>query len=83
MNPRTFARRFRQSTGQTPARFVEAVRVEAARFHLEGGVRSLDDVAAACGLGREDTPRRSFVRLLGTTPAAYRENHARGQAYLS
>jgi transcriptional regulator GlxA family with amidase domain len=30
-------------------------------------------VAARCGFGSEETMRRSFLRLLGATPQAYRE----------
>jgi transcriptional regulator GlxA family with amidase domain len=72
MSERSFIRHYRQATGMTPARAIEQVRVESARHMLELG-RPVKRVAANCGFGSEETMRRSFLRLLGTTPQAYRE----------
>lgn len=72
LSERHFSRVFRQETGTTPAAFVEAARVEAARRLLEGTDEPLDRVAAASGLGSPETLHRVFRRRLGTTPAAYR-----------
>jgi transcriptional regulator GlxA family with amidase domain len=82
LSPRQFARRFRAETGQTPAKFVERARVEAARRRLEAGAQSVKVVAAACGFGTVEHMRRSFVRLLGVSPDSYRARFrpARGGA---
>jgi len=72
MSPRNFARVFTKQTGQTPARFVEQIRLEAARQRLEQGRETLDEVAFACGLGNALTLRRTFERQLGVTPSEYR-----------
>ncbi|NUW46513.1 GlxA family transcriptional regulator [Nonomuraea rhodomycinica] len=72
LSERHFARVFRKETGVTPAAYVEAARVEAARRLLEGTDEPLGQVAAACGLGSVETLHRAFRRRLGTTPAAYR-----------
>jgi transcriptional regulator GlxA family with amidase domain len=72
MSERSFVRHYRQATGATPARAVEQIRVEAARRMLEQG-GPVKRVAARCGFGSEETMRRSFLRLLGATPQAYRE----------
>ncbi|GAA2216006.1 DJ-1/PfpI family protein [Nonomuraea monospora] len=72
LSERHFARVFRKETGSTPAGYVEAARVEAARRLLEGTDEALDRVAQACGLGSAETLHRAFRRRLGTTPAAYR-----------
>ncbi|WP_354643795.1 GlxA family transcriptional regulator [Kitasatospora camelliae] len=72
LSERHFARVFRQETGTTPAAFVEAVRVEAARRLLESTDQSLDRVATACGLGSVETLHRALRKQIGTTPAAYR-----------
>ena len=69
---RHFSRVFRLETGMTPAAFVEAARVEAARDLLETTDRSLRDIATACGLGSVETLHRAFRRCTGTTPAEYR-----------
>jgi transcriptional regulator GlxA family with amidase domain len=72
MSERSFVRHYRRSTGTTPARAIERIRVEAARQVLEQGL-PVKRVAARCGFGSEETMRRSFLRLLGATPRAYRE----------
>jgi transcriptional regulator GlxA family with amidase domain len=72
MSERHFARAFHAETGLTPARFVEAVRVEAARRRLEESAELVTAIAAACGFGTTETMRRSFVRSLGVGPAEYR-----------
>ncbi|MFF4340915.1 GlxA family transcriptional regulator [Kitasatospora sp. NPDC001540] len=73
LSERHFARVFRQETGTTPAAYVEAARLEAARRLLEGTDEPLERVAAASGLGSVETLHRTVRRRLGTTPAAYRK----------
>ena len=73
MSPRHFARCFRAETGTTPAHAIERLRVEAARAALEGGEPSVQRVAAGCGFGSTERMRRSFQRLLGRPPAAFRK----------
>ncbi|MFD9904385.1 GlxA family transcriptional regulator [Streptomyces sp. NPDC059063] len=72
LSERHFARVFTQETGTSPAAYVEAARIEAARRLLETTDRPLDQVAAAAGLGSVETLHRAFKRQLATTPAAYR-----------
>ncbi len=73
MSPRNFARAFLRETGETPARYVRRVRIEAARRELEGGGRSIEQVASLCGFGTGETMRRSFISQLRVTPSDYRE----------
>ncbi|QEV21632.1 GlxA family transcriptional regulator [Streptomyces alboniger] len=72
LSERHFARVFKQETGTSAADYVEAARVEAARRLLESTDRSLEQVAAAAGLGSVETLHRAFRRQLAITPAAYR-----------
>jgi transcriptional regulator GlxA family with amidase domain len=72
MSPRNFARAFRAQTGITPARYVESVRLEAARRRLEESGEPIAAVASACGFGAAETMRRSFLRALQVGPAEYR-----------
>jgi transcriptional regulator GlxA family with amidase domain len=72
MSARHFARAFRAETGMTPARYVERVRLEAARRHLEEGSEAVAAIALRCGFGTAETMRRAFLRLLGVGPAEYR-----------
>ncbi len=77
LSPRHFARLFRSEVGLTPAAWVEAARVSAARHLLEGGKEAPKQVAALCGFADADTLRRAFARHVGVTPAEYRKRHAR------
>jgi transcriptional regulator GlxA family with amidase domain len=76
MSPRTFARTFAAEVGTTPAAYVQAARVEAARRLLESTDRSTAEVARACGFGTVETMHRSFRRTVHTTPAQYRRHFA-------
>ena len=73
MSPRHFSRVFAAEVGLSPGRFVEGVRVEAARRRLEESGRSVDEVADEVGFGTSETMRRAFLRQIGVGPAAYRE----------
>ncbi len=59
MSPRNFARAFRAQTGVTPARYVESVRLEAARRRLEETAEPVQGIAHACGFRerRDDAPQ--------------------------
>jgi transcriptional regulator GlxA family with amidase domain len=72
MSPRNFARLFREQVGETPAKYVERARLDAARRHLEEDDDKVDSVAAATGFGTAETLRRTMKRHMATTPEAYR-----------
>jgi transcriptional regulator GlxA family with amidase domain len=72
MSPRHFARAFAAETGVTPARYVEQVRLEAARLHLEDTATPVATIAVTCGFGTPETMRRAFLRALQVGPAEYR-----------
>jgi transcriptional regulator GlxA family with amidase domain len=72
MSERSFSRHYAEATGQTPARAIERLRVEAARHLLSDSGLPVKRIAQRCGLGSEETMRRSFLRLLGVTPQDYR-----------
>jgi transcriptional regulator GlxA family with amidase domain len=73
MSPRNFARAFRKEVGVTPAVYVEAARVEAARVALDGSREPIETIARRCGFGTVETMRRAFHRRLGVGPSSYRE----------
>jgi transcriptional regulator GlxA family with amidase domain len=72
MSERNFARAFRTELGMTPAAYIEAARVEAARMALESGTAPVETVARQAGFGTVETMRRAFHRRLGVGPAEYR-----------
>jgi transcriptional regulator GlxA family with amidase domain len=72
MSERNFTRCFTAEVGVTPARYVERIRVETARRLLEDTDDGVDAIAAASGFGTAETMRRTFLRLVHTTPTEYR-----------
>lgn len=72
MSERSFSRHYAQATGQTPARAIERLRVEAARRLLSESRTPIKRIMQRCGFGSEETMRRSFLRLLAVTPQDYR-----------
>jgi len=72
MSERSFSRRYLEAAGLTPTRAVERLRVEAARRQLQDLRIPIKRIARRCGFGSEETMRRSFLRLLSTTPQDYR-----------
>jgi transcriptional regulator GlxA family with amidase domain len=75
MSSRNFSRAFASETGITPARYVERVRLEAARRALEDTAQPIATVAETCGFGTPETMRRTFIRALGVAPAEYRRRY--------
>ncbi|MEM9557249.1 MAG: helix-turn-helix domain-containing protein [Acidobacteriota bacterium] len=73
MSLRNFSRVFRREVGQTPAAFVERLRVEAVRRLLEETDQSLNAIATRCGFGSADSMRRSFYRVVKVAPSDYRQ----------
>ncbi|MDD5169940.1 MAG: GlxA family transcriptional regulator [Syntrophales bacterium] len=78
MSPRNFARVFVRELGITPARYVERLRLEAARQDLERTDKSLEEIASVCGFGSAELMRRAFHRGLGISPGRYRDHFGGG-----
>jgi AraC family transcriptional regulator, transcriptional activator FtrA len=80
MSPRTFARRFTESTGTTPLRWLHHQRVARAQELLEVTDLGIDGIAARVGFGTATNLRQHFRRVTTTTPAAYRQRFRRRPA---
>jgi transcriptional regulator GlxA family with amidase domain len=78
LSPRQFSRAFRAETGQSPAKAVENLRVEAARLMMERSRHPIDVIAQQTGFADRDRMRRAFLRAFGQPPQAMRRN-ARAQ----
>jgi transcriptional regulator GlxA family with amidase domain len=74
LSPRQFSRAFRAETGQSPARAVENLRVEAARLMMEQSRHPIDVIARQTGFADRDRMRRAFLRAFGQPPQAIRRN---------
>lgn len=72
MSTRNFSRVFRQETDMTPAQFVDAARLDAARRLLQDTSGTLQKIADASGFTSISAMRRIFTRDLGISPGDYR-----------
>lgn len=79
LSPRQFSRVFTAETGQSPAKAVERLRLEAARLMIERSRHPLDVVARETGFRDRRHLREAFVRGFGQPPQTLRRD-ARGGA---
>ena len=70
LSPRQFSRVFREETGQTPAKAIESLRVEAARAMMETSRHPVEVVARETGFGDRERLRQAFLRAFGKPPQA-------------
>ncbi|MFD0442977.1 helix-turn-helix domain-containing protein [Streptomyces indonesiensis] len=77
MSERTFARRFVEEVGVSPAQWLLTARIDLAKQHLESGDHSIDEVARRVGLGTAANLRARFHKATGTSPTAYRQTFTR------
>lgn len=76
MSVRNFTRRFKETTGTSPARWIQAQRLDEARRLLEVTPWSIERVAHASGFTSPVTFRQAFVAAYATTPTSYRKRFA-------
>jgi transcriptional regulator GlxA family with amidase domain len=70
LSPRQFSRVFREETGQSPAKAVERLRVEAARLIMETSRHPIEVIARQTGFGDRERMRQAFLRAFGQPPQA-------------
>ncbi|MGN2624300.1 GlxA family transcriptional regulator [Stutzerimonas balearica] len=73
MTPRTLCRLFKQEVGMGPGRYVEQVRLEAARNLLLDGQASVATTARLTGFGHPENLRRTFQKRLSVSPSELAE----------
>jgi transcriptional regulator GlxA family with amidase domain len=76
LSPRQFSRVFREETGQSPAKAVERLRVEAARLMMETTRHPLEVIARETGFGDRERMRQAFLRAFGQPPQAIQRTSA-------
>src|SRR6201990_1629106 len=74
LSPRQFSRAFRAETGQSPAKAVENLRLEAARMMMEQPRHPIDVVARETGFADRRRMREAFLRGFGQPPQTLRRN---------
>jgi transcriptional regulator GlxA family with amidase domain len=72
LSPRQFTRAFAAETGDSPAKAIEKLRLEAARLLLENTRHPIETIAWQTGFADRERMRRAFVRIFGLPPQAMR-----------
>lgn len=72
-----FAAWFKSAMDETPARYVQRLRIRLAAARLGGGEESVDEIAAATGFANRHHFTRVFAAMSGIGPGAYRRRHKR------
>lgn len=72
LSPRQFSRAFSAETGQSPAKAIERLRLEAARLLVEQSRHTVEEIAAKTGFSDTERMRRAFLRVFGLPPQALR-----------
>ena len=72
ISPSYFTRLFRERSGQSPMQFVTAVRIERAKEQLADRDRPMITIALSCGFADQAHFSRTFKRIVGLTPKAFR-----------
>jgi AraC-like DNA-binding protein len=68
-----FIRRFKDTFGETPHRYLQRRRIERSMFMLRETERSVTEICFEVGFGSLGTYSRTFHEIVGMTPSAYRE----------
>lgn len=77
MSRRTFVRRFKKATHNTPLEYLQRVKVEAAKKELERTPKTVSALMYDVGYNDAKTFREVFKRFTGLTPQAYRRKYSR------
>src|SRR6185312_3137882 len=78
MSPRSFARRFKATTGTTPHAWLLGQRLAAAEALLEDSDAPVEEIARLVGFGTAAGLREQFARRRGVSPRAYRQKFRAG-----
>lgn len=77
LSERSLLRRFKAATGDTPNTYLQLLRVEHVRHHLETSRRSIDEIINAVGYEDVSSFSRLFRKHTGLAPGAYRSRFGR------
>jgi AraC family transcriptional regulator len=78
MSTSHFSRAFRNSVGESPARYLRRYRVRRAHEMMLSTRKSLSEIALNCGFSDQSHFTRTFTRIVGISPAAWRRIFSSG-----
>lgn len=74
---RTFERRFKEATNNTPLEYIQRVRIEAAKIFFEASRKNVSEIMFDVGYTDTKAFRDIFKKITGLTPIEYRNKFAR------
>lgn len=81
LNARSFLRRFKKATSNTPLEYIQRVRVEAAKRKLESTTQTIMEVMFDIGYNDQKAFRSTFRKYSGLSPKEYQRKYNREMAY--
>lgn len=81
LNPRSFLRRFKKATSNTPLEYIQRVKIEAAKKKLESSTKTILEVMYDIGYNDEKAFRSTFRKYSGLSPKEYQRKYNREMAY--
>lgn len=72
LSPRHFKRRFKTATGESPSRYLQQMRLEAAKTMLETSIENIEIITQHVGYEDSRTFRRLFKQYTSLSPREYR-----------
>jgi transcriptional regulator GlxA family with amidase domain len=74
---RTFERRFKDATNNTPLEYIQRVRIEAAKLFFEASRKNVSEIMLDVGYTDTKAFRDIFKKITGLTPIEYRNKFAK------
>lgn len=81
LNGRSFLRRFKKATSNTPLEYIQRVKIEAAKKKLESTTETIFEVMYGIGYNDDKAFRKTFRKYSGLSPKAYRTKYNREMAF--
>ena len=81
VSARSFLRRFKKATANTPLEYIQRVKIEAAKKRLEATTLNINEVMFGVGYNDEKAFRNTFKKFTGLSPLAYRAKYNREMAF--
>ena len=81
VSPRSFLRRFKKATDNTPLEYLQRVKVEAAKKKLESSTLNIQQIMFEVGYNDEKAFRKTFKKYSGLSPLDYRKKYNRDFAF--
>ena len=76
MSQRSFARKFKDVTGNTPLEYIQRVKIEVAKRQLEQGRQTVEEISLDVGYEDFSSFRNIFKRFTGLTPQEYKRKYS-------